>query len=89
VEQDVIVINEADNVGVARRDIAAGEKVSLPGGSTITAVADVGRGHKIALADIGRWERVTKYGESIGIAASDIRVGDWVHTHNIEAVDRV
>ena len=82
------MINEADNVGVARRDIAAGDEVLLPGGRTITAVADVGRGHKIALEEIRRGERVTKYGESIGIAASDIRAGDWVHTHNLEAVDR-
>ncbi|HEY5494502.1 MAG TPA: UxaA family hydrolase [Candidatus Anoxymicrobiaceae bacterium] len=87
-EQDVIVINEADNVGVARRDIAAGDEMALPGGGTITAAADVPRGHKIALAEIGRGGRVIKYGECIGLAATDIRTGDWVHTHNLEAVDR-
>ena len=87
-ERDVIIINEADNVGVARRDIAAGEELELPGGGMLTAVPDVGRGHKIAIEAIERGGRVIKYGECIGLAASDIGAGEWVHAHNIEAVDR-
>ena len=86
-EQDVIIINEADNVAVARRDLAAGDVVALPGGGTLRAVADVPRGHKVAVADIPRGGRVLKYGECIGIASVDIGAGGWVHTHNIEPAD--
>ncbi|MBW1860871.1 MAG: hypothetical protein JRJ02_00655 [Deltaproteobacteria bacterium] len=28
-------------------------------------------------------ENVVKYGENIGFALSDIKRGQWVHTHNI------
>ena len=87
-EPDVIIINEADNVAVARRDIAAGEKVALPAGASVTAVADIPRGHKVAVAAIARGGRVIKYGECIGVAAADIGAGDWVHTHNIEEADK-
>jgi altronate dehydratase len=83
-ERDVIIINPADNVAVARRDIAAGDAVALPGGGTLRAVADIPRGHKVAMADIARGEPVLKYGECIGVATEDIGAGGWVHTHNIE-----
>jgi len=87
-EQDVIIINEADNVAVARRDIPAGEEVALPTGGSLTAAADIPRGHKVALVAIADGGRVIKYGECIGVAGADIRPGDWVHTHNIEAADK-
>ena len=42
------------------------------------------RGHdKIALSDIAAGEKVIKYGFPIGVAAQNIRAGEWVHTHNL------
>ena len=42
------------------------------------------RGHdKIALCDIAAGEKVIKYGFPIGVAAQNIRAGEWVHTHNL------
>ena len=52
-------------------------------------------GHKIALADIKKGEKVIKYGYPIGVATQDIKKGDFVHTHNLasaltaEALDYV
>ena len=56
---------------------------------------DVPAGHKIALADIKKGEKVIKYGYPIGVATQDIKKGDFVHTHNLasaltaEALDYV
>ncbi|WP_414714864.1 UxaA family hydrolase [Sporomusa sp.] len=46
--------------------------------------AKAGRGHKVALTDIRAGEHIIKYGFPIGHATSDIKAGDWVHTHNIK-----
>ncbi len=42
-------------------------------------------GHKFALRDILKGETVIKYGQIIGRASSDIKKGDWVHTHNVKS----
>lgn len=41
-------------------------------------------GHKKALVDINTGEPIIKYGNPIGIAKSDIKAGEWVHTHNLK-----
>ncbi|MDF2568428.1 MAG: uxaA [Sporomusa sp.] len=46
--------------------------------------AQAGRGHKVALTDIPAGGHIIKYGFSIGHAITDIKAGDWVHTHNIK-----
>ncbi len=40
-------------------------------------------GHKFALRDINAGEYVIKYGEIIGRATADIKMGEWVHSHNL------
>ena len=42
-------------------------------------------GHKFALKDIAKGEKVVKYGESIGIATQEIYAGQHVHVHNVES----
>lgn len=51
-----------------KREIAACEKIAL--------------GHKVALASINKGQAVTKFGVVIGIAARQIKPGEWVHLHN-------
>ena len=46
---------------------------------------DIESGHKYALVPIKNGEDVTKYGYPIGIATSDIKEGDHVHSHNIKS----
>lgn len=53
---------------------------------TITVHGDVPYGHKIALRDIAKGEPIMKYGESIGAASHDIKKGDYVHIHNMDAM---
>ena len=52
----------------------------------ITVKGDVPYGHKIAVADIAKGQPIMKYGESIGRASCDIKKGDYVHVHNLEAM---
>ena len=40
-------------------------------------------GHKYAIKDIKRGENVIKYGNPIGHATCDIKVGEHVHSHNV------
>lgn len=42
--------------------------------------------HKFALRDIAAGEKVIKYGMPIGVATSDIKAGDHVHTHNLKTL---
>jgi len=52
----------------------------------IRVIGDVPFGHKIAVRDIQKGERIIKYGEEIGAATVDIARGEYVHIHNLEAL---
>ena len=54
-------------------------------GINLTAEGNIPAGHKFALKDISKGEYVIKYGEIIGKATSDIKKGEWVHTHNVKS----
>ena len=41
-------------------------------------------GHKYALCDIKTGENIIKYGNPIGHAISDIKMGEHIHTHNMK-----
>src|SRR4051812_16963866 len=75
---DIHVVQPEDHVGIALRDLSAGETA---GGVTIRA--DIARGHKLALRDIAAGADVLKYGWPIGRASRAITAGDHVHTHNL------
>ncbi len=78
----VLLLNEKDNVAVARLPVTAGTEV-VANGHKATARENIAPGHKIALKPIPPNAKVTKYGESIGRATREIAPGDWVHTHNV------
>ena len=80
----IIILNADDDVGVARRMLPAGTELADLG---VTAVNQVGRGHKIALKDIAQGAEVKKYGQMIGVAAKPIARGEHVHLHNLEMID--
>lgn len=79
--KEFIKINECDNVIIALRDYKKNEVIDLEG-EKITLLEDINRGHKIAIKNINKGENVVKYGLPIGYALEDIKVGNWVHTHN-------
>lgn len=84
-------VDDLDNVAtIFANGITDGMEVEVrdkKGASEIIAVhGDVPYGHKIALRDIAKGEPIMKYGESIGAASHDIRKGDYVHIHNMDAM---
>ena len=54
-------------------------------GVCLTACGEIPAGHKYALKDISKGETVVKYGQIIGRATTDIKRGEWVHTHNVKS----
>lgn len=79
-----IALDPADNVAVALRALALGEEVAL-GEVSVTAREPIAAGHKLALRPLLTGERVLKYGETIGVACSDIGAGEHVHVHNVRS----
>ena len=80
----VLKINEKDNVGVAL--ILLKKRGSFEVGKNIyIAKEDIDFGHKIALTDIFKGDKVIKYGEAIGHATQDITKGEWIHIHNLQS----
>jgi hypothetical protein len=73
-----------DNILVARRDIAAGERVELDGESFVIP-APVELGHKLARHDMAADARVLKYGAPIGSMKSAVTRGEHVHMHNLRS----
>lgn len=45
---------------------------------------DLENGHKYAVRDIKKGEKIIKYGYPIGVASSDIVKGEHVHSHNLK-----
>lgn len=85
--QDFLRIHERDNVAVALRDIQQGNVIKVKvtqGEDSVTALQEIPAGHKIALCDIPEGGEVIKYGYRIGNASSNIKKGDWIHTHNLK-----
>jgi len=77
------LIHQNDTVAVLLQPCQAGETV-LVGRDRITALSDIPCGHKVAVTDIKKGERVCKYGHPIGIATADIEKGAHVHSHNLK-----
>lgn len=76
----VIRLDAADNVVVARVELAKGTIIPTEG---VTTLHDVPLGHKIATRPLAKGEAVLKYNTVIGFAGEDIAPGSWMHSHNV------
>ncbi len=81
---DYILINQEDSVVVATQGLKKGEKIYVLD-KTVCLNDDIPAGHKIAIKEIKKGEKIIKYGFPFGVASEDIGVGSWVHTHNVKA----
>jgi altronate dehydratase small subunit len=80
--KDFRKISEDDNVAIALRELPPGSNV-IVNGSDLKINDLIKFGHKFALENIRKGSKVIKYGEVIGEATSDIKLGDHVHIHNL------
>ena len=86
---DAIVLQAADDVATALRDLAAGEVVAVRIGDRVDRVLLAERiplCHKFALHALSPGQEVRKYGEVIGRASAAVEAGGWVHVHNLESL---
>lgn len=84
-----IVIKPIDNVATATSVIPAGTDVVLKVNNkevNVHITEDIPFGHKFAIRDIKNDEKIMKYGEAIGRASVDIKVGEHVHVHNLKSI---
>lgn len=82
---NALIIAPGDNVAVALKDIFQGEKVIPSGGEPFVALCDIPYSHKVALIHIRKEGKIVKYGETIAVAKTDIKTGEWVHIHNVDS----
>ena len=80
----LLLLHPDDNILVARRDIAAGERVEIDGESLLMPAA-VELGHKLARRAIEANARVLKYGAPIGSMRAAVARGEHVHMHNLRS----
>jgi hypothetical protein len=80
----LLLLHPDDNILVARRDIAAGERVELDGDSFSIPHA-VELGHKLARRALAADTRVLKYGAPIGSMKMAVARGEHVHVHNLRS----
>ena len=81
-EKRVQQSHPSDNVVTALAEVAEGTVIQL-GNMQVVARTAIPFGHKMAITPIPGGDLVIKYGEVIGVATSDIAVGDHVHSHNL------
>jgi (2R)-sulfolactate sulfo-lyase subunit alpha len=79
-----------DTVAIAVRDVEPGPRrvtfLDETAAVTLGVAAKISLGHKVALQDVASGEEIVEYGVGIGRATSTIRIGDWVHVHNLKGV---
>jgi altronate dehydratase small subunit len=82
-----IVLNRLDNVATLIDAGRQGDACGLQGEADgeVKLLQDIPFGHKVCVRSAVTGDDVVKYGQVIGKASSDLRVGEHVHAHNIES----
>ncbi len=75
-----IRLHPADNVVIALADLPQG---AVPDALGFALPGPVPRGHKMAAQDLTKGQNVIRYGQIIGIASTEIKAGDHIHSHNL------
>jgi len=76
-----IRLNAADDVVIARLELAAGTTLVKEG--NVVVAGRVPAGHKVAVRDVKAGQPVRRYNQIIGFATRDVRAGEHVHVHNL------
>ena len=79
--KEFIKINSKDNVIIVLRDYKKNEVIKIDE-KEVKVLQDITKGHKIAIENIAKSKNILKYGMPIGVALEEIKIGEWVHTHN-------
>ena len=85
-----IQVDAKDNVATTTSIVEADEEIEVlsPNGDVLLRTKPIERiifGHKIALKELDVDDEIIKYGQVIGVASKKIKIGEWVHTHNVNS----
>lgn len=80
----LIQLSPNDNVLIVVQNVKEGD-VLIHANTSYTIKTAITLGHKIALQDITKGDKIIKYNVSIGSATQDIKKGEHVHIHNIKS----
>lgn len=84
---NAIKLHPSDNVVVALNSLEVGEHILIDEIGLVQEVKDkIPYGHKVCIQEIKKGEKILKYGECMGIATNDIKVGHHVHVHNVRGL---
>lgn len=86
---NALLISEKDSVGVTIEELKVGNVASYKVNDEVKKVSiiqDIPIYHKFAIVNVKAGDLVYKYGQVIGKATEDIKVGQHVHTHNIISI---
>ena len=87
---DFLVHEEGDSVGtIVVEGVKAGATLTgwvMEQDQTVTlkTLEDIPIGHKIALKELGNGATVIKYGVDIGRTVAPIKMGGYLHVHNVK-----
>jgi altronate dehydratase len=79
----MVILDPADNVGVALADIGVGEAGRSLDGRAVEALEPIPQAHKIALVDIAAGAEIVRFGVPVGVAKAPIAKGRLAHVHNV------
>lgn len=82
--EQLILLHPLDNVLICVAPIAAGDELTVSGG-TIPAREGITVGHKVARTALAAGDKIIKYGAPIGSMTADAACGEWVHMHNMKS----
>ncbi len=84
-----MMIDKTDHVATCIAPLKRGESVELTLNGRkrkrIKAKQSIPFAHKICVKAMKKGDQCLKYGLSIGSATKEIKVGDYIHVHNIES----
>ena len=75
-------MHDADNVAIVANSGGLSVGATLPGG--IVLLESIPQGHKVALTDIAKGDKVRRYNVTIGYATMDLPAGSWVNEHRLD-----
>jgi len=83
-------VSEKDNTAVVfSEDVREHDTLHVRGQKgdiqKIDLLSSIPYGHKVAVRPIEVGSPILKYGEEIGVATHDIKVGEHVHVHNLDS----
>jgi len=85
-----LLLNDCDNVATIFGEVKKGQEIKVydkkGNYNTVKVIDKISYGHKVAINAINKGEKIIKYGEVIGLATINIKLGEHVHIHNLESI---